>query len=139
MLQRGPKKGWLRSAEQNPARPHAQAQAAGANVTLLRQCMGSTTRPDNPRLQAMNDEAASQGQRGDIIEGLLPTASVQGVQYRGNLAATPVLQFVCSGFCGSSAPAVCPRGLAARPCPTGCAPPLVFFSSRNLRSVLSGI
>lgn len=101
-------------------------------MTRLRQCMGSTDTRDNVRLQQEADKAVSVGQRGDIMELLLPSVSAWGVQYRGNLAAAPVVQFVCSGFCGVSAPAVCPRGLASKPCQARCAGAPVVASHHTL-------
>lgn len=97
-----------------------QAAAGGANLTALRLCMGSTADgAANARLEAEYQEVSADTPRGDIVELLLPAVTAQGVQYRGNIVAAPVVQFVCAGFCAASAPAACPRGLAARPCPAG--------------------
>ena len=74
--------------------------------SAVQDCMGDTSSDAvNPALQAEHDALSSDGRRGDVA--FFPTIIANGVQYRGDMENTSVLEFLCSGFSLADAPPRC--------------------------------
>jgi hypothetical protein len=96
-----------------------QAVGLGVNTQLVDACVGAPSADQpNALLDAEKAGQASSGRRGDI--SLFPTLIANGVQFRGELDNTTVMEFLCAAYPAGGAPPQCAaRSVISAPCEEG--------------------